>query len=195
MVKPPTGGLLCINPEDGKIDGDFCVAATASVNAAVPCERIAFSDRRLRPWQLSCFNMVQISRIKDTVDIQSWMSVQTPIYHDGNRLRVRQERRIDARLRCRDRASPLERGVLSNYDSLAGPRHRSVSGMRTLSTWTAVLCLSRDGALNHGMDLSSAGFELKHLSRASFCTEDMGTPRDQQQRTLHQSERGRLTSK
>jgi len=88
MTKPPHGGLLCLNPNDGKIDDAIFWRSKmfASVNAAspVPCgeNRVFITEDYGKGGAMIEFD----SNFKGRI---SWSSpefgcqFQTPIYHDG----------------------------------------------------------------------------------------------------------------
>ena len=181
MVKPPTGGLLCINPEDGKIDSDFAWRSDnfASVNAAspVPC-----GENRVFLTEDYGLGGVMLQYGPDFAPRILWTSkefgcqFQTPIYHDGVIY-----------------GFGGNGGLMLAFDAATGRHLWNEAFYQTTIPWQGrdipislghahlihvdggFLCLSEDGALIR-MDLSSAGFRLDAKSRLFFAPETWAPP-------------------
>lgn len=89
MVDPPTGGLLCVNPKTGAIDGEVAWRSSmfASVNAAspVPCgeNRVFITEDYGKGGAMIEFDaQFRPSIVWEAPDLNC--QFQTPIYHDGH---------------------------------------------------------------------------------------------------------------
>lgn len=181
MVKPPTGGLLCVNPEDGTIDSDFAWRSDnfASVNAAspVPC-----GENRVFLTEDYGLGGVMLQYGPDFKPRVLWTSpefgcqFQTPIYHDGVLY-----------------GFGGNGGLMLAYDATSGRHLWNEAFYQTTIPWQGreipislghahlvhvddgFLCLSEDGALMR-MELSAAGFRIESKARVFYAPETWAPP-------------------
>jgi len=181
MVKPPHGGLLCINPENGDILDAFSWRSDnfASVNAAtpVPCgpNRVFISEDYGLGGVMLQYSPDSKARIIWTSP-EFGCQFQTPIYHEGiiygfggngglmlafdagtGRL-FWNEAFYDTTIQWKDRPIPI---------SLGHAHLIHVDG--------AFLCLSENGALLR-MELGSHGFQILSKARLFYAPETWAPP-------------------
>ncbi len=181
MVKPPHGGLLCLDPASGKIDSEFAWRSDnlASVNAAspVPC-----GENRVFITEDYGLGGVMLEYGPDFQPRVLWSSAefgcqfQTPIYHEGviygfggngglmlafdvaTGRQLWNEAFYQTTIRWKDREVPISLGHahLIHLDGV-------------------FLCITEDGALLT-MDLSPAGYNLRSKARLFYAPETWAPP-------------------
>ncbi|MCG8599583.1 MAG: PQQ-binding-like beta-propeller repeat protein [Verrucomicrobiales bacterium] len=181
MVKPPHGGLLCIDPESGTILDAFSWRSDnfASVNAATP---VPCGPNRIFLTEDYGLGGVMLQYGPDSKARVVWTSpefgcqFQTPIYHDGiihgfggngglmlafdaatGRM-LWNEAFYDTTIQWKDRPIPI---------SLGHAHLIHVDG--------GFLCLSENGALLR-MDLGPGGFQILSKARLFYAPETWAPP-------------------
>ncbi len=181
MVRPPTGGLLCVNPETGAIESAFPWRSEqyASVNAASP---VACGENRVfitEDYGLGGVMLEYDSAFQPRV---LWTSgelgcqFQTPIYRRGTLYGV-----------------GGNGGLMLAYDVRSGRNLWNEAFYRTLVPWKGreipvslghahlihvdggFLCLGEDGLLLR-MDLGPAGFQVLSSARLFHAPETWAPP-------------------
>lgn len=181
MVKPPTGGLLCVNPENGKIDSEFSWRSDnfASVNATTP---VSCGENRVFLTEDYGLGGVMLEYGPDFTPRVMWTSpefgcqFQTPLYHEGVLY-----------------GFGGNGGLMLAYDVATGSHLWNEAFYQTTIPWQgrdvpislghahlihvdgAFLCLSEDGALIR-MDLSAAGFRILSSTRLFYAPETWAPP-------------------
>lgn len=181
MVKPPHGGLLTINPVDGKIDDAFPWRSEnfASVNAATPVpsgpNRVFITEDYGKGGIMLEYDAGFRARIR-------WQSpefgcqFQTPIYHDGIIY-----------------GFGGNGGLMLAFDAYSGRMLWNEAFYQTTIPWDGrdipislghahllhidgqFLCLSENGALIH-MQLDSRGYRLGAMARLFYAPETWAPP-------------------
>jgi len=181
MVKPPVGGLLCINLADGKVDSDFAWRSDnfASVNAATP---VPCGENRVFISEDYGLGGVMLEYGPDFMPRVLWTSpefgcqFQTPIYHDGVLY-----------------GFGGNGGLMLAYDVATGRHLWNEAFYQTTIPWKgreipislghahlihvdgAFLCLSENGDLLR-MDLTAVGFRILHKTRVFYAPETWAPP-------------------
>ena len=181
MVKPPHGGLLCINPEDGKVDSDFAWRSDnfASVNAATP---VPCGENRVFISEDYGLGGVMLEYGPDFMPRVRWTSpefgcqFQTPIYHEGVLY-----------------GFGGNGGLMLAYDVETGRHLWNEAFYQTTIPWKGgdipislghahlihvdggFLCLSENGDLLR-MELNAAGFRILNKSRVFYAPETWSPP-------------------
>ena len=180
-TKPPHGGLVCLNPENGKIDDSFSWRSTnfASVNAAtpVPCGRnlVFITEDYGKGGIMLRFDSNFKARIAWTSQ-DFGCQFQTPIYHDGVLFGV-----------------GGNGGLMLAYDALTGAHLWNEGFFKTTIPWkdrpvpislgkahmihvqNQFLCLSENGSLiNFRLDRS--GPEVIAKARLFYAPETWAPP-------------------
>ena len=181
MVKPPTGGLLCLNPETGAIDSEFPWRSDnyASVNAATPVvcgENLVFLSEDYG------LGGVMVEFDADFQPRARWTSrelgcqFQTPIYHQGTLYGL-----------------GGNGGLMLAFDVRTGRMLWNEAFYETKIAWQdrpisvslghahlvhvdgAFLCLGEDGVLMR-LNLSPGGFEVVAKTRLFYAPETWAPP-------------------
>lgn len=181
MVKPPTGGLLCVNPEDGKIDSEFSWRSDnfASVNATTP---VPCGENRVFLTEDYGLGGVMLEYGPDFTPRVLWTSpefgcqFQTPLYHEGVIY-----------------GFGGNGGLMLAYDVASGSHLWNEAFYQTTIPWKGrdvpislghahlihidggFLCLTEDGALIR-MELSAAGFRILSSTRLFYAPETWAPP-------------------
>ncbi|MDA7920571.1 PQQ-binding-like beta-propeller repeat protein [Verrucomicrobiales bacterium] len=181
MVKPPHGGLLCINPKDGNIDSSFSWRSDnfASVNGAtpVPCgpNRVFITeDYGLGGVMLEFDSNFQPRVVWDSPEFGC--QFQTPIYHDGYLY-----------------GFGGNGGLMLAFDANSGRMLWNEIFYKTTIQWKdrpipislghahliyidgGFLCLTENGALLR-MDLGPGGYEIRSKARLFYAPETWAPP-------------------
>jgi len=181
MVKPPHGGLLLINPVDGKIDDAFSWRSEnfASVNAATPVpsgpNRVFITEDYGKGGVMLEYDSEFRARIR-------WQSpefgcqFQTPIYHDGIIY-----------------GFGGNGGLMLAFDAFSGRMLWNEAFYQTTIPWDGrdipislghahlihvdgqFLCLSENGALIQ-MQLDASGYRLGAMARLFYAPETWAPP-------------------
>lgn len=180
-VKPPTGGLLCMEPETGRILSEFPWRSDnfASVNAASP---VACGENRIFISEDYGLGGVMIGYDESLQPRPLWTSptlgcqFQTPIYHEGILYGV-----------------GGNGGLMMAYDAASGRPFWNEAFYETTIPWQgrpisvslghahiihvdgAFLCLSEDGALLR-MELGPGGFQILAKTRLFYAPETWAPP-------------------
>ncbi|MGD1980085.1 MAG: PQQ-binding-like beta-propeller repeat protein, partial [Akkermansiaceae bacterium] len=181
MVKPPHGGLLCINPQDGQIEDAFPWRSDnfASVNAATP---VPCGPNRVFLTEDYGLGGVMLEYGSDFKARVAWTSpefgcqFQTPIYHDGILY-----------------GFGGNGGLMLAMDVFSGRPYWNEAFYQTTIPWNGrdipislghahlihvddgFLCLSENGALLR-MDLDSNGFRILSKARLFYAPETWAPP-------------------
>lgn len=181
MVKPPHGGLLCIQPENGTIDDAFSWRSDnfASVNAAtpVPCgpNRIFLTEDYGKGGVMLQYGPDFRARVLWT-SLELGCQFQTPIYHQGVIY-----------------GFGGNGGLMLALDASSGRMYWNEIFYQTTILWEerpipislghahliyvdgGFFCISENGALLR-MDLSPAGFEIRSKARLFYAPETWAPP-------------------
>ncbi len=180
-TKPPHGGLLCIDPTNGKVDDSFAWRSTnfASVNAASP---VACGPNRIFITEDYGLGGVMLSYDSDFRSRVLWTSqdlgcqFQTPIYHDGFLYGIFGNG-----------------GLMIGVDASTGRPFWNEGFFKTTIPWQGrdipislghghmihlqgtFLCLSENGSLLH-LDLSPEGYRILSKGRLFYAPETWAPP-------------------
>jgi outer membrane protein assembly factor BamB len=181
MVRPPTGGLLCVDPEDGRIDSAFSWRSSqyASVNAASPvvCDgnRVFISEDYGEGGAMLQYGPDFQPRVAWTSK-ELGCQFQTPIHHLGT-------------LYC----VAGNGGLMVACDAATGRFFWNELFYQTTAPWQGrdvpislghahlihldggFLCLGEDGLLMR-MELSAAGFRILAKTRLFYAPETWAPP-------------------
>lgn len=181
MVKPPHGGLLCIDPTDGKIEDAFPWRSEnfASVNAAtpVPCgpNRVFLTEDYGKGGVMLEYGSDFRARIAWTSP-EFGCQFQTPIYHDGVLY-----------------GFGGNGGLMIAMDAYSGRMYWNEAFYQTTIPWQGrdipislghghlihvdggFLCLSENGALLR-MQLDASGFRILSQARLFYAPETWAPP-------------------
>jgi len=181
MTKPPHGGLICLNPVDGKIDDSLPWRSTnfASVNAAspVPCgpNRVFITEDYGKGGALVQFDANFKANVLWT-SAEFGCQFQTPIYHEGLLFGL-----------------GGNGGLMMGFDVYTGRMLWNEAFYQTTIPWKgrdipislghahiihvdgAFLCLSENGSLLR-MDLGAGGFEILAKARLFYAPETWAPP-------------------
>lgn len=181
MVKPPHGGLLCIDPSDGSIEDAFPWRSTnfASVNAAtpVPCgeNRVFLTEDYGKGGVLLEYDSSNRARIVWTSP-EFGCQFQTPIHHEGVLY-----------------GFGGNGGLMMAVDVVTGRMFWNEAFYQTTIPWNGrdipislghahlihvdggFLCLSENGSLLR-MDLAPSGFEIRTKARLFYAPETWAPP-------------------
>ncbi len=181
MVKPPTGGLLCVNPESGEIESEFSWRSKnyTSVNAASP---VACGENRVFITEDYGLGGVMLQYDAAFQPRTLWASpelgcqFQTPIYHEGTLYGV-----------------GGNGGLMLAYDVRTGRPFWNEAFYQTTIPWQGrpipvslgrshlvhvdggFLCLTEDGALLR-MALNPSGFRILAKTRLLYAPETWAPP-------------------
>lgn len=180
--EPPTGGLLCIDPATGRVDGAFPWRAKIvySVNASTPVavgdDAVFISESYTRGGALVRFS----ERFEPS---QAWanpnfgMHFITPILKEGHLYGIDGQHQGEAKLACVDAATGEERWrdpMVWEIELGGGPKRIGVCRGNLIHADGAFLCLGELGSLLW-LDLSPAGCRV--ISRAQpFLAAQTWTP-------------------
>lgn len=180
--EPPTGGLLCIDPKTGRVDGAFPWRAKIvySVNASTPVavgeDAVFISESYTRGGALVRFS----ERFEPS---QAWanprfgMHFITPVLKDGHLYGIDGQHQGEAKLACVDAATGEERWRdPMTWEIPFGGETKRIGVCRGNLIWAdgAFLCLGELGSLLW-LDLSPAGCRV--ISRAQpFIASQTWTP-------------------
>ena len=181
MVKPPHGGLVCIDPADGTVNDSFSWRSDnfASVNAAspVPCgpNRVFISEDYGLGGAMIEYDANFRSRIVWTSG-EFGCQFQTPIYHDGTLY-----------------GFGGNGGLMLAMDAATGRNYWNEAFYQTTIKWedrdipislghahlvyvdNGFLCISENGALLR-MDLNPGGFQIQSKARLFYVPETWAPP-------------------
>lgn len=181
MVKPPTGGLLCLHPETGAIESEFAWRSDnfASVNAAtpVPCgeNRVFITEDYGLGGVMLQFDAAFQPRALWTSP-EFGCQFQTPIYHEGVLYGL-----------------GGNGGLMLAYDAASGRHLWNEAFYRETIEWEGrqipislghahlvhvdggFLCLSENGALMR-MSLDRDGFRIESKARLFYAPETWAPP-------------------
>lgn len=181
MAKPPHGGLLCLNPLDGKIDSEFPWRSDnfTSVNATTP---VPCGENRVFITEDYGLGGVMLEYGPDFSPRVMWTSpefgcqFQTPIYHEGIIY-----------------GFGGNGGLMLAYDVATGRHLWNEAFYQTTIPWKGrdipislghahfihidggFLCLSENGALLR-MDLNADGFRILSKTRLFYAPETWAPP-------------------
>lgn len=181
MVRPPTGGLLCVDPETGTIESEFAWRSDnyASVNAASPVfcgeNRVFISeDYGLGGVMLRFDETNQPSVLWTSPDLGC--QLQTPVYHQGTLYGVGGGGGLMLALDVRT-GRPLWNEMF--YQTTIPWQGReipiSLGRAHLVHVDGGFLCLSENGALLR-LDLNPGGFEILAKTRPFYAPESWAPP-------------------
>ncbi len=181
MVKPPTGGLLCIDPESGRVDSAFPWRSDqfASVNAASP---VVCAGNRVLITEDYGLGAVMLEYGPDFQPRTAWTSrelgcqFQTPLHHEGTVYGI-----------------GGNGGLLVAYDVRSGRHYWNELFYQTTVPWEGrdvpislghghlvyvdggFLCLGENGLLMR-LELSPTGYRILAKARLFYAPETWAPP-------------------
>lgn len=180
--EPPTGGLLCIDPRTGRVEGAFPWRAKIvySVNASTPVavgdDAVFISESYTRGGALVRFSE-KFEPSQVWANPKFGMHFITPILRDGHLYGIDGQHQGEAKLACVDVATGEERWrdpMSWEIEFGGGPRRIGVCRGNLILADGAFLCLGELGSLLW-LDLSPAGCRV--ISRAQpFIATQSWTP-------------------
>lgn len=180
-VKPPTGGLLCLDPETGAVLSEFPWRSDnfASVNAASPvhcgANRIFISEDYGRGGVMVEYDEAFQPRVLWT-SVELGCQFQTPIYHEGTLYGLGGSGGLMLAL---DAASGRAFWNEAFYQTTIPWKGRkipvSLGHAHIVHVDGAFLCLTEDGALLR-LDLNPGGYRLLATARLFYAPETWAPP-------------------
>ena len=191
---PPSGGLMCIDPETGTLHDRFpwraddYISATASSPTLVP--------ERNRVFVSTCYPKghplggVMVEYDEEFKSHEVWTSKKlavhwmTPVYHDGHLYAIDGEREDNSRLVCVDADTGTELWTkniewedeaLGKMMGRSGPVKLSALRASLMRVDDAFLCLGEVGTLLW-LDLSPKGCEVKQRSQLFYALHSWSLP-------------------
>jgi len=181
MVRPPTGGLLCMDPETGAIDSEFPWRSDnyASVNAASP---VACGENRVFISEDYGLGGVMVEYDSTFQPREMWTApelgcqFQTPIYHEGTLYGLGGNGGLMLAYDVRS-GRPLwnEAFYETKIEWQGRPISLSLGHAHLVHVDGAFLCLGEDGALMR-LSLNPGGFEVLAKTRLFYAPETWAPP-------------------
>ncbi|NUQ65867.1 MAG: PQQ-binding-like beta-propeller repeat protein, partial [Pirellulales bacterium] len=176
MVRPPTGGLLCMNPETGAIDSEFPWRSDnyTSVNAASP---VACGESRVFLSEDYGLGGVMVEYDAAFQPQARWTSkelgcqFQTPIHHGGTLYGLGGNGGL--MMACDARSGRMmwnEAFYETKIEWQGRPISVSLGHAHLVHVDGAFLCLGEDGVLMR-LDLNPGGFEILAKARLFYAPE------------------------
>jgi outer membrane protein assembly factor BamB len=181
MVKPPTGGLLCLNPETGAIASEFPWRSDnyASVNATSP---VVCGDNRVFLSEDYGLGGVMLEFDTDFQPQVRWTSpelgcqFQTPIYHEGTLYGLGGNGGLMLAYDVRTGRMLWNEAFYETKIAWQGrPISVSLGHAHLVHVDGAFLCLGEDGVLMR-LNLNPGGFEIVAKTRLFYAPETWAPP-------------------
>lgn len=181
MVKPPTGGLLCMDPETGAIDSEFPWRSDnfASVNAATP---VVCGENRVFISEDYGLGGVMVEYDTAFQPQVRWTSpelgcqFQTPIYHQGTLYGLGGNGGLMLAYDVRSGRMLWNEAFYETKILWQGrPISVSLGHAHLIHVDDGFLCLGEDGVLMR-LNLSPGGFEIVAKTRLFYAPETWAPP-------------------
>jgi outer membrane protein assembly factor BamB len=181
MVKPPTGGLLCLNPETGAIDSEFPWRSDnyASVNGTSPVvcgeNRVFLSEDYGLGGVMVEFDTAFQPQVRWTSP-ELGCQFQTPIYHEGTLYGLGGNGGLMLAYDVRSGRMLWNEAFYETKIAWQGrPISVSLGHAHLVHVDGAFLCLGEDGVLMR-LKLNPGGFEVVAKTRLFYAPETWAPP-------------------